>query len=106
MPQHRAGRKYRGTHTTCTDLAGRVADIAEKLPEITGISLGLIQNGGSAAGGLQRVLIADRPGWLLLTVRQASTVQELRIFSPNLPIARTALARGLRDNGIRIAFRN
>lgn len=105
MSQHRDGKKFRGTHTTCTDLAGVVADIAEQLGDVTGISLGVIQSGAGVAGGTRKVLFADGMGSLLLTVRQSRSVQEVRIFAPNIQTTRTALARALRNEDIPIAFR-
>jgi hypothetical protein len=37
-------------------------------------------------------------------VRQSHSVQELRVYTTNGQEAKLAIARGLRDNGIRISF--
>ena len=103
MP-HRDGKKFLGTHTTYTDLAVRVADIAVRLPDVRGVSPGVVKNGSGTSGGSQRVKFADMQGFILLTVRQSSTVQEVRVFCTNMQTTRTALARALRDQGIPIAF--
>lgn len=103
MP-HRNGEKFRGTHTTYTDLAARVADIAVRIADVKGVSPGVLQNGSGASGGAQKVKFADMHGFLLLTVRQASSVQELRVYCSNIQKTRTALARALRDEHIPIAF--
>ncbi len=103
--QHRNGKKFRGTHTTLTDLALVVADIAIKLPEVKGVSPGHIQTGKGVAGGARKVKIGSHKGGVLLTVRQARSVQELRIFfTSGEQATKLALARALRDQGIPISF--
>lgn len=103
MP-HRNGKKFRGTHTTYSDLAARVADIAVRLKEVRGVSPGLLQNGKGSSGGTQKVKFANMQGFLLLTVRQASSVQELRVYCSDMQTTSTALARALLDEHIPIAF--
>lgn len=106
MP-YRSGGKIRGTHTTLTDLAVKVVDIAVRIPEVVGISPGLLQSGKGVAGGSsQKVKFSDFKGGFILTVRQARSVQELRVYSGNVQVARTALARALRDEDIPIAFKH
>ena len=41
----RAGGKMRGTHTTFSDLGATVADIADTVPEVIGISGGILKSG-------------------------------------------------------------
>lgn len=105
MP-HRDSRKSRGTHTTCSDLSAKVHDIAARIQEVTGVSLGVLKSGKGVTGGSQRVKIGDMKGGLSLTVRQSRCVQEIRVYSANVQAARLALARALRDEGIPIAFRH
>ena len=105
MP-HRDGKKSRGTHTTCSDLSARVHDIAVRIQEVTGVSLGILESGKGVSGGSQKVKIGDMKGGLLLTVRQSRSVQEVRVYSTNVQAARLALARALRDEDIPIAFRH
>jgi len=105
MP-HRDSKKSRGTHTTCSDLSAKVHDIAVRIQEVTGVSLGVLESGKGVTGGSQKVKIGDMKGGLLLTVRQSRSVQEVRVYSTNVQVARLALARALRDEDIPIAFRH
>lgn len=61
MP-HRDGKKSRGTHTTCSDLSAKVHDIAVRIREITGVSLGILESGKGVTGGSQKVKIGDMKG--------------------------------------------
>ncbi len=104
---HRDGKNIRGTHTTLTDLAAQVVDLALTLanPEVSGISPGYIQAG--KGGGKRRVKMGiAEDGSLFLTVRQAHTIQELRIYSPDTQKTRLDLARALRDSDIPISFQH
>lgn len=105
MP-HRFGSKFRGTHTTCSDLAARVVDIVTKIQQVRGLSLGILQSGKGVTGGVQRVKIAETASGLLLTVRQSRSVQDIRVFCEDLAGARLAIARALRDDDIPISFRH
>jgi hypothetical protein len=103
---HRDGKKLRGTHTTCSNLSGRVYDIAIRIQEVTGVALGILESGKAVTGGSQKVKLGDMKGGLLLTVRQSRSVQEIRVYSTSVQAARLALARALRDEDIPIAFRH
>ncbi|MEI6296900.1 MAG: hypothetical protein WCO84_04625 [bacterium] len=103
MP-HRYDKKSRGTHTTCIDLTARIHDIAKKVKDIIGISLGTIHCGKGFTGGIQKVKIGEMKGGILLTVRQSRSIQEVRVFCADVQIARLALARALRDENIAIEF--
>lgn len=105
----RKSSKSRGTHTTFSDLAEKVEGIANRLQEVTGISPGVLQSGVGVAGGIQKVKFSEivkTNGFLLLTVRQSRSVQELRVYGPDLEVARLALARALRNEGISIGFKH
>ena len=102
--KHRDGGKFKGKHTTLIDLAAKVVDIADELPKVTGISAGYIQSGNAVSGGTRKVKIGEGKGSILLTVRQSRSVQEIRVFSPDVEKTRLALARALRDQGIPISF--
>ena len=52
MANHRAGGKITASHTSIIDAALPIVDAAEKLPEVTKISLGIIKQVGR--GGRQR----------------------------------------------------
>ena len=103
---HRDGKKIRGTHTTFIDLAADVCDIICKLEKVEGVSAGVIQVGKGVTGGMRKVKIGDFRGGIILTVRQSRSVQELRVFASDVPGARLATARALRDNNISICFKH
>lgn len=104
MKKHRGGGKFRGTHTTLIDLAAKVADIIERLDQVTGISCGVVETGKGAAGGTQKVKIVKMLGGVLLTVRQSRSVQEVRVYGHDVQKTMEAVARGLRNHDIRIHF--
>ena len=99
--RHQSKGKVRGNHRTLIDLAVQVADLAKTLPGVS-VSPGFIQAG--KGGGKRKVKIADGKGCLLLTVRQSHTIQEVRIYSPNIQETKLGLARLLRDRDIPISF--
>ncbi|MDP2647706.1 MAG: DUF2103 domain-containing protein [Candidatus Yanofskybacteria bacterium] len=101
---HRQGGKFGGKHTTFTDLAIILVDIARKRPEVKTISAGFIQQGGSSTGGDRGVKILDMRGGLLLKIRQSRSVQEVRIFTENPHATKLAIAIGARNNNARISF--
>ena len=104
--QKRNGGKRRGGHSTLIDLADEVIGLIEKLSEVTGFSPGHIRVGQSVAGGARKVKIGEATGSLLLTVRQSMSVQEIRVYGPNLQAAKLEIARKLRNNQIPISFRH
>jgi hypothetical protein len=101
----RAGGKMRGTHTTFSDLAAEVVDLAHRIPEIVGISAGVLQSGKGFAGGSQKVKIGDFKGGVILTVRQSRSVQEIRLYVTCEQAAKLAIAKALRNANIPITFR-
>ena len=106
MSKHsRVGGKYTGNHTTLIPLADIACDLAHALPQVTKISPGFIKSGLKSVNGCRRVKFTDEnPYCLLLSVRDNISHQEVRIYVTDLQSARTAMARGLRDAGIRICF--
>ncbi len=100
---HFDGKRKRGGHTTCTDLSRRVIDLVLRVDGST-VSPGLIETGKGQAGGSQKVKIGDVQGGILLTVRQARSVQRLTVFSSNCALAKLQIARALRDDRIPISF--
>ncbi len=101
----RDGKGYGGDHTTLIDLAAEACDLAHKLSGVKKISPGVILVGKAKAGGSRRVRFSDMQGGFLLTVRQAHSVQEVRVYADNVQEVRLALCRSLRNNGIPISFR-
>ncbi len=101
----RSGGKFCGSHTTLIPAAAIVADIADTSLFVTKISLGFIKAGLKSVNGNRRVKIADDGKSLLLSVRDNASHQELRIFVSDLPKAKLALAKGVRNAGIAISFK-
>lgn len=104
MKKHRGGGKFKGSHTTLVDIALRVVDIVERLDACTGISCGIVQSGKGVTGGTQKVKITKMSGGLLLTARQSRSVQEVRVYGPDVQELLEAVARSLRNEDIRIHF--
>lgn len=101
---HRQGGKFGGNHTTLIDLASELADVAERLPEVTKISPGFINSGTGTGRGERRVKISDAQGGVILTVRQNSSVQELRIITRDPQSTKLVIARESRDRDVAICF--
>lgn len=93
--------KLRGNHRTLIDLAAQVVELARALPGVSA-SPGYLRAG--QGGGKRKVKIGDGKGCILLTVRQSHTIQEVRVFSPDLQATKLALSRALRNEGIAISF--
>jgi len=100
--KHRNGGKIRGGHTSLIDLADRVIGLIEPLPEVTGYSPGMLSLG--KAHGSNKVKISTFDGGLVLSVRQTASIQEVRVYGPDIAKARFAIACRLRDNDIAIGF--
>lgn len=100
--QHRLGKRFGGNHTTVIDTAAEIIDMICSREDVTTISPGVLKmNDGH---GERRVKITDIRGGLLLTIRQTSSVQEVRVFTNSIHDVKFAIACGARDRGIRIAF--
>lgn len=102
----RMGGKFTGSHTTCVPLAAQIADLAEASTYVTKINLGFITAGLRSANGRRRVKITDDGKSLLLSVRDNTSHQELRVYVTNLQEARLAVSRGVRNAGIELRFKD
>lgn len=101
----RSGGKYTGNHTTLIPLAQVTCDIASAIPEVTKITPGFIKAGLRSVSGQRRVKFADENGsCILLSIRDNASHQEVRVYVTDIQVARTAIARRLRDAGIAIRF--
>ena len=101
----RSGGKYTGNHTTLIPLAQVTCDIANVLPEVTKITPGFIKAGLKSVSGQRRVKFTDEnEHCILLSVRDNASHQEVRVYVTDIQIARTAIARRLRDANIAIRF--
>ena len=101
---HRSGDKYTGTHTMVIPAAAILADIANKQPEVTKISLGFIKAGLPSAGGVRRAKITERQGNLLIAVRDNTSQQEIAVYTPEMQKTKLALFRDGQKAGIEISF--
>lgn len=101
---HRSGGKYVSNHTTVTPAAGELADIASKQSEVTKISLGFIKAGLPSLAGKRRAKLTDRPGNLLLVVRDNSSTQELTIYTSDSAKTKRTLYRDGKKASIEVSF--
>ena len=104
---HRAGGKFNGNHTTLIPVACLIADVANTCPQVTKISPGFIKAGLRAVSGHRRLKIAkeEESSSLLLSVRDNASHQEIRVYTNDLQKAMEIIARGARDHGIAISFK-
>ncbi len=80
MSKHCAGDKICGKHTTAIDLTHEIVANIRKLQSIKKISLGMILPGKGKGGSNRRVKIVEHSWGILLTIRQSSSIQEVRLF--------------------------
>jgi len=100
----RSGGKFNGNHTTLIPAACTIADIAENCSAVTKISPGFIKAGLKSVNGMRRVKITDDNLCLLLSVRDNTSHQELRIYVTDIQAAKLAIAKGARSAGLSISF--
>ena len=99
------GGKLGGTHTTVIEVACRFLPEIIKNESISKISLGFIAAGKNASGR-NSVKIIDDQGCILLSVRGASSHQEIRVYANDYPRAKLAIARAARNVDVHISFGN
>jgi hypothetical protein len=80
MPNHAAGKKISGRHTTLIDVARPIVKTAEGLDCVTKIVLGLIQQAKGTAVSKSLKILNVQAG-LRLKVRGSKTVQEIFIYT-------------------------
>ncbi len=102
----RSGGKYTGNHTTLIPLASVVCDIANSIPEVTKITPGFISSGLTSVSGRKRVKFTDekKTGCILLTMRDNTSHQEVRVYVTDIDNTRTKIARGILNRNISICF--
>lgn len=100
----RSGGKYSGNHTTLTPLAASVCDIANNSEAVTKISPGFLKAGLPPVNGSRRVKISDKGAEVLLCVRDNTSHQEVHLLVADRQTAKLAIARGCRNNDIKISF--
>ncbi len=105
MSKHsRSGGKFTGNHTTLIPAATLVCDIAEACQSVTKITPGFIKAGLKSVSGHRRVKITERDGAILLSVRDNASHQEVYVYAKDVQTAKLAIARGARDEGLKVAF--
>lgn len=100
----RAGGKFGGGHTTVIPAAGIIADIAEACPVVTKISVGFIKAGLPNVQGARRLKITVGDGGILLTVRDNTSQQEVRIYTSDVQQAVACVQSGARAAGFHVVF--
>lgn len=88
MSPHRAGGKIAGSHTTLIDAAEKLVDTANKLPEVTKISLGEIKVIGR---GMRNIKFLDIDSGLKCVVRGNTSRQYIYIYTDNPEKTKTTL---------------
>lgn len=105
MSKHaRSGGKYGGDHTTLIPAAIVICDAADRCPHVTKISPGFIKAGLRSVNGQRRVKITGDGGAILLSIRDNTSHQEVRIYTTDHQAAKLALARAVRDAGMHLSF--
>ena len=102
----RAGGKYGGTHTTLIPAAALLCDIAHACASVSRISPGFIRAGLKSVSGQRRVKITGQESPILLSVRDNTSHQEVRIYTTDVQASTLSIARGARDANIIISFGN
>ena len=90
MPNHKSGGKITASHTTIIDAARPIVEAAEKLPEVTKISLGIIKQVGKS-GMRRRIKFLPITGGWKLTVRGSASVQEIYVYTGEATSTKTSL---------------
>jgi len=79
---HMRGGKISGSHSTVIDAAQKVVKLAERLPEVTKVSLGYIKNGLPTGG--HHIKCAPIVGGLRVDVRGTHSKQEVFVYTNDL----------------------
>jgi len=100
-------RKWRGklggSHSTVIEAAWRFLPDVIKEESITKISPGFITAGKSSTGR-NSVKLIDNRGSILISVRGASSHQEIRIFATDSQKAKMAIVRAVRNAQFHLSF--
>ena len=99
----RAGGKYTSSHTTVIPAAGEIADIASNCVSVTKISLGFIKAGLPGAKGIKRLKVTIGDGSIVFSVRDNTSLQELRVYVLDMPNALKIIRTEARKKGFVIS---
>ena len=89
MPNHRAGGKFAGSHSTLIDAAVVVADTAAARPEVSKIVLGFII--GGKKNRRPRVKITPIQAGLRVVVCGNIAIQEMYVYTSDPPLTQKAI---------------
>lgn len=103
-PHRSGGKLFGGDHTTLIPYATSVVKVVESCPLVTGISIGFIRTGLKVTRE-QRVRISQEGSSILLFVRGTTSCQQIRVYSQNIQETQLAIARGARNEGLHICFK-
>jgi hypothetical protein len=78
MTTHKTGKKITRSHTSVTDAAERVIKIAESMPEVTKIALGIIKNIGT---GKPSIKFHPMTGGFRAIIRGNTSIQEIFVYA-------------------------
>jgi len=95
MPKVRWGGKITRSHSTASEAACEVVQVAINLPEVSKVSVGYIRNIGGSNRSLK---FADIIGGILAKVRGNAAIQEVYIYTNNPEKTKAALLNGFSAN--------
>lgn len=75
-----SGKKYGGTHSSYTKMAGDLVRELVQYPEVKKISAGIIKTNLPNLRGNKRIKIVDEGACLLLRIRGNISMQEVRVY--------------------------
>jgi hypothetical protein len=96
----RSGGKYGGGHTTLIPAARIICYEANKHSLITKISPGFITSGLRSINGRRRVKITNEGSVILLTVRDNTSQQQVRMYSNKIKESIPALTKIIENTGM------
>ncbi|HCC04871.1 TPA: hypothetical protein DEP58_01020 [Patescibacteria group bacterium] len=101
----RSGGKYTGNHSTLIPLACMACDFVYKFFEVNKISPGFIKSGLRSVNGNRNVKISSEScTCVLLSIRDNTSFQEVRVYTNDMQNTKLELARKLRNCDVPIRF--
>ena len=88
---HATDKKTGGRHTTLTEPASKVYDFIKKIPAVSSVTAGQIKMNLPSAP--HRVIIKEISGCLSIKVRGTKSIQELKVYSRDLPNVKEVLEK-------------
>lgn len=98
----RSGGKFGTSHSTMTDAAAQIADIAERSEHITKIVHGRMVVSRGSSGSSKRVKITHEPHLLKVSITQNGSHQILFVHARDLAAASNDIEKGSRECGYRV----